>query len=45
MMNLLIEELKVQNYTQEEIDKITHKNVLRVFKENFTKSNLYNRGL
>ena len=35
MMNLLIEELKVQNYTQEEIDKITHKNVLRVFKENF----------
>ena len=35
MMNLLIEELKNQNYTEEEIDKITHKNVLRVFKENF----------
>lgn len=35
MMNLLIKELENQNYTQEEIDKITHKNVLRVFKENF----------
>ena len=35
MMNLLIEELKQQNYSEEEIDKITHKNVLRVFKENF----------
>lgn len=35
MMNLLIKELENQNYTQEEIDKITHKNVLRVFKDNF----------
>lgn len=35
MMPLLIKELKEQNYTEEEIDKITHKNVLRVFKENF----------
>jgi membrane dipeptidase len=35
MMNLLIEELRNQGYTEDEIDKICFKNVLRVFKENF----------
>lgn len=35
MMSLLIDELKKQNYTEEEIDKICYKNVLRVFKANF----------
>ena len=35
MMNLLIEELVRSGYTEEEIDKICYKNVLRVFKENF----------
>lgn len=34
LMNKLIEELKNNNYSNEDIDKITHKNVLRVFKEN-----------
>ena len=37
MMNLLIEELQRQGYTQEEIDAICYKNVLRVFKDNFKK--------
>lgn len=35
MMNKLIEGLKKEGYTQEEIDKICYKNVLRVFKANF----------
>ena len=35
MMNLLIDELRNQGYTEEEIDKICFKNVLRVFKANF----------
>lgn len=35
MMGLLIDELINQGYTNEEIDKICYKNVLRVFKENF----------
>lgn len=35
MMNLLIDELKNQGYSNEDIDKICYKNVLRVFKENF----------
>lgn len=35
MMGRLLDELRAQNYTQEEIDKITHLNVLRVFKANF----------
>lgn len=35
MMNLLIDELIESGYTDEEIDKICYKNVLRVFKENF----------
>jgi len=35
MMHLLIEELRNQGYSDEEIDKICYKNVLRVFKENF----------
>lgn len=34
LMPLLIEELKKQGFSNEEIDKITYKNVLRVFKEN-----------
>lgn len=33
-MPILVEELKNQNYTQEDIDKLTHLNVLRVLKEN-----------
>lgn len=37
MMGLLIEELKNQGYSEEEIDKICYKNVLRVFKENLGK--------
>ena len=32
-MPLLLEELRNQNYTQEEIDKISHLNVLRVLKQ------------
>ena len=35
MMNKLIEELKNQGFTDEDIDKISYKNVLRVFKANF----------
>ena len=35
MMNLLIDELIESGYTDEEIDNICYKNVLRVFKENF----------
>ena len=35
MMNKLIEEFKNQGFTDEDIDKISYKNVLRVFKENF----------
>ncbi len=35
MIGLLINELKSQNLTEEEIDKICYKNVLRVFKANF----------
>lgn len=35
MMGVLIDELINQGYTNEEIDKICYKNVLRVFKENF----------
>ncbi len=34
-MGLLIDELKKQKYSEEEINKICYKNVLRVFKENF----------
>ena len=34
MMSLLLDELKNQGYTEEEIDKICYKNVLRVFKAN-----------
>lgn len=34
MMNLLLDELKKQGYSEEDIDKILHKNVLRVFKDN-----------
>lgn len=37
MMPYLIKELKNQNYSDEDIDKITHLNVLRVFKENLSK--------
>lgn len=33
-MPLLIDELKNQGYSEDDIDKITHKNVLRVFKAN-----------
>ena len=35
MMGLLIDELRLQGYSEEDIDKICYKNVLRVFKENF----------
>ena len=35
MMDLLINELRNQNYSEDEIDKICFKNVLRVFKANF----------
>ena len=35
MMNQLIDELRIQGYTEEEIDKVCYKNVLRVFKANF----------
>ena len=35
MMNLLLDELHKSGYTKEEIEKISYKNVLRVFKENF----------
>lgn len=35
MMNLLIDELRSEGYTEEEIDKVCYKNVLRVFKANF----------
>lgn len=35
MMGLLLDELRAHGYTQAEIDKITHENVLRVFKANF----------
>jgi len=35
MMNELIIELKNQGFTDEDIDKISYKNVLRVFKANF----------
>ena len=35
MMNLLIDELRNEGYTEEEIDKLCYKNVLRVFKANF----------
>ena len=36
LMPLLIEELQRQNFTNEEIEKITYKNVLRVFKDNLS---------
>lgn len=36
LMPLLIEELQKQNFTNEEIEKITYKNVLRVFKDNLS---------
>lgn len=36
MMHLLLDELKASGYTIDEIDKICYKNVLRVFKENFS---------
>ena len=32
-INLLIDELEKHGYTKEEIDKITHLNALRLFKE------------
>lgn len=35
MMPLLIKELEKEGYSEEEIDKICYKNVLRVFKANF----------
>ena len=35
MMGKLLDELKATGFTDEEIDKICYKNVLRVFKENF----------
>ena len=35
MMPLVLEELRNQGYSEEDIDKICYKNVLRVFKENF----------
>lgn len=35
MMGLLIDELRLQGYSEEDIDKICYKNVLRVLKENF----------
>ena len=35
MMPLLIDELKLQGFSEEDIDKICYKNVLRVFKANF----------
>lgn len=34
LMPILIDELRNQNYSEQDIDKITHLNVLRVFKEN-----------
>ena len=34
-MNLLINELLKEGFTNEEINKITHENILRVIKENF----------
>ncbi len=33
LMTLLIDEMKKEGFTEEEIDKITYKNALRVFKE------------
>lgn len=35
LMPLVLDELRRQGYKEEEIDKISYKNVLRVFKENF----------
>jgi len=35
IMPQLLDELRIQGYTEEEIDKICYKNVLRVFKANF----------
>ena len=35
MMPLLIDELQLQGFSEEDIDKICYKNVLRVFKANF----------
>lgn len=35
MMGLLLDELRLQGFSEEDIDKICYKNVLRVFKENF----------
>ena len=35
MMNLVIDELKKENFSDEDIDKVSFKNVLRVFKGNF----------
>jgi membrane dipeptidase len=37
MMGLLIDELLNQGFSEEDIDKICYKNVLRVFKDNFSK--------
>ena len=36
MMNLLIDELRIQEFSEEDIDKICYLNVLRVFKNNFS---------
>ena len=35
MMGLLIDEMKKQGLSEEDIDKVCYKNVLRVFKANF----------
>ena len=35
-MNLLIDELRIQGFSEEDIDKICYLNVLRVFKNNFS---------
>ena len=35
MMNLVIDELKKENFSDEDIEKISFKNVLRVFRANF----------
>ena len=35
MMNKVVDELRVQGFSEEEIDKVCFKNVLRVFKANF----------
>lgn len=35
MMNLVIDELRLNGFSEEDIDKISYKNVLRVFKANF----------